>query len=112
MSSSFLETRIGFMAVLVCGSFIVAGLTATAANAAPAKAVNSPKAPKGASVEFRLALAGVQCSELHTGDWAIKGDAGEALERLSIEEAKSFDTMMAKWAKKACTTDTTTVKGE
>lgn len=97
-------SRLSLMIILVLGSFLVAALTATAAIAAP-------KAPKGASVEFITALAGVQCSELYDGEWSIKGDAGEALERLDAKEAAMFDSIVGKWAAKACTTNNT-VKGE
>ncbi len=94
-------SRITLMVTLVIGSLFLAAITAGAANAAP-------KAPKGVSVEFIVALAGVQCSELHQGDWAIKGDAGEALERLDEKEAKIFDGLVAKWATKACKVTTNT----
>ena len=98
-------SRIILVVLSLIVSFVaIVCMAATAAYAAPA-------APKGVSAEFLSALKGVQCSELNEGDWAIKGEAGEALERLDENEAIMFDTLMAKWAKKACK-PTTNAKGE
>ena len=115
MSRISLDEPNGFMLILVLGSFFVAAMTATAANAAPpakgsvsASATNSPIAPKGASVGLKAALKGVRCSELNDGEWCIASASDAELERLDADEAALFDAVTAKWAKKACAT----TKGE